>query len=163
MQNAKRMTAWATIGVGLWVTGYFQQPMAMAEDPTDRPVVHHDGTQQGYQRHRASSDAAAYGTRPGHGYWSHLPRYGRGRHRQESYDSAQRQTQSSGWYQRPYPYHLDYYKMRYNGSYEPYFGNIYGPPAFILPQTFVPGVGYGSGIGPGRIVGPQGLRQGAPY
>ena len=35
-----------------------------------------------------------------------------------------------GWLQRPYPYHLDYYRMKYGGSYEPYMGNIYGPPVF---------------------------------
>ena len=35
---------------------------------------------------------------------------------------------SSGWFQRPYPYHLDYYRMLYGGSYAPYFGNLYGPP-----------------------------------
>ncbi|MFV2069675.1 MAG: hypothetical protein ACC645_22135 [Pirellulales bacterium] len=36
----------------------------------------------------------------------------------------------SSWFQRPYPYHLDYYRMRYGGSYAPYFGNLYGPPAY---------------------------------
>jgi hypothetical protein len=41
---------------------------------------------------------------------------------------------SSGWFQRPYPYHLDYYKMRYGGSYAPYFGNLYGTP-FGTPQV----------------------------
>jgi hypothetical protein len=34
---------------------------------------------------------------------------------------------SAGWFQRPYPYHLDFYRMRYGGSYAPYFGNLYGP------------------------------------
>jgi hypothetical protein len=38
------------------------------------------------------------------------------------------QQVASGWFQRPYPYHLDYYRMRYGGSYAPYFGNLYGPP-----------------------------------
>jgi hypothetical protein len=41
---------------------------------------------------------------------------------------------SSSWFQRPYPYHLDYYKMRYGGSYAPYFGNLYGVP-FGTPQV----------------------------
>jgi hypothetical protein len=41
---------------------------------------------------------------------------------------------SAGWFQRPYPYHLDYYKMRYGGSYAPYFGNLYGTP-FGTPQV----------------------------
>ena len=38
---------------------------------------------------------------------------------------------SAGWFQRPYPYHLDYYKMRYGGSYAPYFGNLYGTPQVV--------------------------------
>ena len=41
---------------------------------------------------------------------------------------------SAAWFQRPYPYHLDYYKMRYGGSYAPYFGNLYGTP-FGTPQV----------------------------
>jgi hypothetical protein len=40
----------------------------------------------------------------------------------------------SGWFQRPYPYHLDYYRMRYGGSYAPYFGNISGPPIIYRPR-----------------------------
>jgi hypothetical protein len=38
---------------------------------------------------------------------------------------------SAGWFQRPYPYHLDYYRMRYGGSYAPYFGNLYGTPQVV--------------------------------
>jgi hypothetical protein len=61
---------------------------------------------------------------------------------------------SSAWFQRPYPYHLDYYKMRYGGSYAPYFGNLYGPSGF--PAYYGPyyggyggyGVGYGIGYPP---------------
>ncbi len=41
---------------------------------------------------------------------------------------------NAGTFQRPYPYHLDYYKMRYGGSYAPYFGNLYGTP-FGTPQV----------------------------
>jgi hypothetical protein len=55
---------------------------------------------------------------------------------------------SSGWFQRPYPYHLDYYKMRYGGSYEPYFGNLYGPPIIVSPFPFFGGFGYGGGVWP---------------
>ena len=51
---------------------------------------------------------------------------------------------SGSWFQRPYPYHLDYYKMRYGGSYAPYFGNLYGTP-FGTPQ--VVGEGWGPGAG----------------
>lgn len=39
-------------------------------------------------------------------------------------------------FQRPYPYHLDYYRMRYHGSYAPYFGNLYGPPKVYAPTYF---------------------------
>ncbi len=53
---------------------------------------------------------------------------------------------SSGWFQRPYPYHLDYYKMRWGGSYAPYFGNLYGTP-FGTPQVVNGGYGPG-GWGP---------------
>lgn len=57
----------------------------------------------------------------------------------------------SGWFQRPYPYHLDYYRMRYGGSYAPYFGNLYGPPQVVTaPPYFGPyygGFDYGSPYG----------------
>src|SRR5262245_20701006 len=58
---------------------------------------------------------------------------------------------SSAWFQRPYPYHLDYYKMRYGGSYAPYFGNLYGPsgfPAYYGPYYGGYG-GYGASYGNG--------------
>ncbi len=48
---------------------------------------------------------------------------------------------SGGNFQRPYPYHLDYYRMRYGGSYAPYFGNLYGPPNVIVQPTFQGGYG----------------------
>ncbi len=55
---------------------------------------------------------------------------------------------TSGWFQRPYPYHLDYYKMRYGGSYAPYFGNLYGPPQIVTaPPYYGPYYGdYGDGF-----------------
>lgn len=43
---------------------------------------------------------------------------------------------NSGWFQRPYPYHLDYYRMRYGGSYAPYFGNLYGPPQVVTAPPY---------------------------
>ena len=64
---------------------------------------------------------------------------------------------SSAWFQRPYPYHLDYYKMRYGGSYAPYFGNLYGPsvyPAYYGPYYGGYGGGYGGEYGNGY--GPAG-------
>ena len=52
-----------------------------------------------------------------------------------------KQQIAAGSFQRPYPYHLDYYRKQYGGSYEPYFGNLYGPPNVVL----APGYGYGAG------------------
>ncbi len=44
------------------------------------------------------------------------------------------------WFQRSYPYHLDYYRQAYGGSYEPYFGFLYGTPAVYAPTyVFPPG------------------------
>lgn len=74
------------------------------------------------------------GPRPGHpGRYPayRVPRYG------------------GAWFQRPYPYHLDYYRMRYGGSYAPYFGNLYGPPVYYYygapyyapPYAFAPYAG----------------------
>jgi hypothetical protein len=64
---------------------------------------------------------------------------------------------SSGWFQRPYPYHLDYYRMRYGGSYAPYFGNLYGPPQVVTaPPYYGPYYGgYESGYPPSY--GPNGM------
>lgn len=61
---------------------------------------------------------------------------------------------SAGWFQRPYPYHLDFYRMRYGGSYAPYFGNLYGTPQVVnYPPYYGPyyggyGGGYANGYGP---------------
>jgi hypothetical protein len=57
------------------------------------------------------------------------------------------QQVSAGSFQRPYPYHLDYYKMRYGGSYAPYFGNLYGTPQVVnYPPYYGPYyTGYGGG------------------
>ncbi|MCA9241586.1 MAG: hypothetical protein KDA37_15355 [Planctomycetales bacterium] len=49
---------------------------------------------------------------------------------------------AAGTFQRPYPYHLDYYRQRYGGSYAPYFGNLYGPPGVVVGATPY-GYGYG--------------------
>ncbi len=66
-----------------------------------------------------------------------------GRRTQGNRGMSQRSQGSyeGGWFQRPYPYHLDYYKMRYGGSYEPYFGNLYGPPINVFPSS-----GYYGGV-----------------
>lgn len=49
---------------------------------------------------------------------------------------------SAGSFQRPYPYHLDYYRAKWGGSYAPYFGNLYGPPNY-----FINGVPFFNGVG----------------
>jgi hypothetical protein len=46
---------------------------------------------------------------------------------------------SAGSFQRPYPYHLDYYRAKWGGSYAPYFGNLYGPPNFFFGSPFFGG------------------------
>jgi hypothetical protein len=43
---------------------------------------------------------------------------------------------SGSYFTRPYPYHLDYYKMRYGGSYAPYYGNLYGPSNSYYPAQY---------------------------
>ena len=66
----------------------------------------------------------------------HGDRHGRRHDRKSSWRAPQ---VSAGWFQRPYPYHLDYYRMRYGGSYAPYFGNLYGPPQVVTaPPYFGP-------------------------
>lgn len=53
---------------------------------------------------------------------------------------------AAGSFQRPYPYHLDYYKQKFGGSYAPYFGNLYGPPNVVLaPYGGYAGPGFGYG------------------
>jgi hypothetical protein len=53
------------------------------------------------------------------------------------------------WFQRPYPYHLDYYRLRYGGMYEPYYrGGLYGTPPVVAPPAFGYSYGYGYGYGP---------------
>ncbi len=90
-----------------------------------------DASAPTYQRRRQDG----YADR---GHWQ-PPLYRRGRPVAASQVGA-------GTFQRPYPYHLDYYKQRFGGSYEPYFGNLYGPPNVVL----APGFGYG-GFGYGGL------------
>lgn len=49
---------------------------------------------------------------------------------------------SAASFQRPYPFHLDYYRAKWGGSYAPYFGNLYGPPNY-----FINGVPFFNGFG----------------
>jgi hypothetical protein len=43
---------------------------------------------------------------------------------------------SANYFTRPYPYHLDYYRMRWGGSYAPYYGNLYGPSNSFYPSQY---------------------------
>jgi hypothetical protein len=67
---------------------------------------------------------------------------------------APSQTSGGAWFQRPYPYHLDYYRMRYGGTYEPYYsGGLYGVPQVIVPPVYgYGGFGYGQPYGFGPAV-----------
>lgn len=113
------------------------------------PQGQHDNRWPVYQRHA--------------GEWKNWG----GNWRRDGYAGRQSMTPqvSSSWFQRPYPYHLDYYKMRWGGSYAPYFGNLYGVP-FGTPQVVNGGWGPGaSGWGPsGGAIPPQGYEwmDGAP-
>ena len=73
---------------------------------------------------------------------------------------------SAGSFQRPYPYHLDYYRMKYGGSYAPYFGNLYGPPNYYYygqPYYGDYSPYYGSnGYPPGGTMGGYGNGYGGP-
>jgi len=82
------------------------------------------------------------------------------RRRRNDFKGWQSPQINSAWFQRPYPYHLDYYRMKYHGSYEPYFGNLYGPPQVVTaPPYYGPyyggwgqGAGYGAPGGDGSDV-----------
>ncbi len=74
-----------------------------------------------------------------HGTPNHRPPHHRGQ--------VQAPSIASGTFQRPYPFHLDYYKQKFGGSYDPYFGNLYGPPNVVLATPFVGGTGFVGGPG----------------
>ena len=78
---------------------------------------------------------------PGHGGWQSPPHHGYSGRRWGGHSSE------GAWFQRPYPYHLDYYRMRYQGSYAPYFGNLYGPPTYVVPPAVVTPPIHGGGSG----------------
>jgi hypothetical protein len=54
---------------------------------------------------------------------------------------APQPTVQGYWFQRPYPYHLDFYRQAYGGSYEPYFGFLYGTPSVYAPTNLVSPIG----------------------
>lgn len=93
------------------------------------PLVAGEGC---YQRYRHAQGPTWGGGWGGHGTPHH---WGGG-----YYGS---QTVVANNFQRPYPYHLDYYRMRYGGSYAPYFGNMYGVPQAVAPVYGYPPAPYG--------------------
>jgi hypothetical protein len=100
--------------------------IATAEGPQNGGGPH-DGRRQTYQRHGSDWKDNRHDQRRNH--------FKQTRHGQQS---------SSAWFQRPYPYHLDYYRMKFGGSYAPYFGNLYGTP-FGTPAVVYGGWGPGAG------------------
>ena len=80
--------------------------------------------------------------------------------RRDSRFQSQQLQISSGWFQRPYPYHLDYYKMRFSGP--PYAGNLYGVPGVSFPPYYGPYyTGYGQPIDGGiSATDPAAMSQG---
>ncbi len=94
-----------------------------------------------YQRSRGGWNGGGHGYHGG-GRWSHYPPHHQYDRRHDRGRGSQPAQVSGGSFQRPYPYHLDYYKMRWGGSYAPYFGNLYGPPNVVLAQPFGFGGGY---------------------
>ncbi len=74
-----------------------------------------------------------YGHR-GYGYRGAPPRVNQPDPGQPTHPNEPTGSYYGGEYQRSYPYHLDYYKMRYGGSYKPYNSNLYVRP----PVNFYP-------------------------
>lgn len=150
-----RLMLWCWLVVGATI---FAATIALADGPAKgsgngQHGGQHNGQWPGYQRR--GSDWGWRGND----------------HRRDNFDRRPMPQSSSSWFQRPYPYHLDYYKMKWGGSYAPYFGNLYGTP-FGTPQVVgnsgwgvgpwgwgVDGYGFGSvGVG-----GPPTGFPGVPY
>src|SRR5690606_9934101 len=100
---------------------------------------------QGYQRSRpwhgepfqgGYHASGTYGGHHGPKGSGHSPHGLGGGHHQGGYVAG-------SYFQRPYPYHLDYYRLRYGGSYAPYFGNQYGVPQVVAPYYAYPPYVYG--------------------
>lgn len=110
--------AWLAAVMVAWLT--FGNPEARPDEVSRN--------NNSYQRYRVGSTP--------HGNWSsHGDRFRAPHHGRQMRPRGEYSTEGS-WFQRPYPYHLDYYRMRYKGSYEPYFGNLYGPPIVVMPPVF---------------------------
>jgi hypothetical protein len=105
-----------------------------------------EGGQPAYQRSRGGwqgGGGSYHGGSPNHHY---PPNRQHGKHFGHGGKGYQPPQVSGGFFQRPYPYHLDYYRMRWGGSYAPYFGNLYGPPDVVLGAPYYGGAfPYGQG------------------
>ena len=81
--------------------------------------------------------------------WNKGSEHGNFRRQDRRFFQQQVPNVQSSWFTRPYPYHLDFYKMKYGGSYAPYFGNLYGPPQVVTAPPYY-GPYYGNwGLGAG--------------
>ena len=138
---------WFVIGCGAIGAAILFGVVAYAQPPQNGGGGPRDGSQSVYQR-QSNND------------W----RWDKNDRRRDNRWQQQWQTPqtSSSWFQRPYPYHLDYYKMKWGGTYAPYFGNLYGTP-FGTPQVVNGGWGPGpSGVPPQGFDGPGGNQGGFP-
>ena len=129
--RAKQFAAIVVVG--------FASVVSASEGRAQRPYDDAAWREPDFARRHATPytgrDDRGYGGRQSSGF---AGGYGgqHGRKQGGKQDASRRHPQGSyndGWFQRPYPYHLDYYRMKYNGSYEPYFGNLYGPPINVFP------------------------------
>jgi hypothetical protein len=112
------------LGAALLVSrGAFAQPMGGG--PQMGPTQGDGQPWAGYQRKGFDNGPGFGGAGPG---WNGAGRGG-------GYGYSPQQF-SGGYIQRPYPYHLDYYKMRYGGSYAPYYGNLYGQSNSFYPAQY---------------------------
>lgn len=139
------------IGGGAASMALVAAALSVAQPPHDDRDRHRDGQWPVYQRH--AFDGRSRDRDRGHG--------GFGR-----FEPLNVPPVSAGWFQRPYPYHLDYYRMRYGGSYAPYFGNLYGPPQvapYYGPYYGGYGGGYSNGYGQEGYGGMPGGYPGMPF
>lgn len=125
------------VGLKVWLFGLislsglmFAPLSASAQSPASR--------RPSYQRSRYVPSASIYRTSPDRWGSPGFPAagsyyYPRSRHAYRYQQPYARGQSQMGWYQRPYPYHLDYYKNRWSGSYAPYQGNGYEPPVGYTP------------------------------
>ncbi len=91
--------------------------------------IHGGESEHAYQRSRSGNRNQSWG--------NHHPPQHKPDHHRPTRPVVQAPSIESGHFVRPYPFHLDYYRMRWGGSYEPYFGNLHGPANIIVAPSFV--------------------------